>query len=82
MPKSHSQSVLAAFGNDLQGTDPLSGSRAWVGAASDWFKGQGMEHSLQIALYTLTPFYLIAIAFFLALARVLRSEGIAGKPAA
>jgi MFS family permease len=46
----------------------------WVGAASDWFKAHGDAHSLQTALYTLTPFYLIAIALFLWLARVLRAE--------
>jgi MFS family permease len=46
----------------------------WVGAASDWFKAQGEAHGLQLALYTLAPFYLIAIALFLWLARVLRGE--------
>lgn len=46
----------------------------WVGQASDWFKAQGDVHSLQSALYTLTPFYLIAIALFLWLARLLRRE--------
>jgi MFS family permease len=46
----------------------------WVGQASDWFKAHGDAHSLQTALYTLTPFYLIAIALFLALARILRRE--------
>lgn len=46
----------------------------WVGQASDWFKAQGDAHSLQSALYTLTPFYLIAIALFLCLARILRRE--------
>jgi MFS family permease len=46
----------------------------WVGAASDWFKAAGDAHSLRTALYTLTPFYLIAIALFLWLARVLRRE--------
>lgn len=46
----------------------------WVGQASDWFKAQGDAHSLQSALYTLTPFYLIAIALFLLLARRLRRE--------
>ena len=46
----------------------------WVGAASDWFKAQGSAHSLQTALFTLTPFYLIAIALFLWLARILRAE--------
>lgn len=47
----------------------------WVGFASDWFKGQGDAHSLQSALYTLTPFYLIAIGLFLWLASRLRREG-------
>jgi len=46
----------------------------YVGAASDYFAAQGMEHSLQVSLYTLTPFYLVAIALFLALARRLRRE--------
>ena len=46
----------------------------WVGQASDWFKAQGDAHSLQSALYTLTPFYLIAILLFLRLARLLRRE--------
>ncbi|MEI9852405.1 MAG: MFS transporter [Sphingomonas sp.] len=55
----------------------------YVGAASDFFAGQGMSHSLQVALYTLTPFYLIAIFLFLRLARVLRAESrAAGKAAA
>ncbi|MCP3731073.1 MFS transporter [Sphingomonas sp. MG17] len=46
----------------------------WVGFASDWFKAQGDAHGLQSALYTLTPFYLVAITLFLWLARVLRRE--------
>lgn len=46
----------------------------WVGAASDWFKAQGSAHSLQTALFTLTPFYLVAVALFLWLARILRAE--------
>jgi MFS family permease len=46
----------------------------WVGAASDWFKAHGTPHSLQAALYTLTPFYVIAILLFLWLARTLRRE--------
>ncbi len=47
---------------------------ALVGAASDFFRAGHPEHSLQIALYALTPFYLIAILIFLALARVLRRD--------
>jgi MFS family permease len=45
----------------------------YVGAASDYFAAHGSVHSLQTALYTLTPFYGIAILFFLWLARVLRA---------
>ena len=47
----------------------------YVGAASDWFRASHPDNSLQIALYTLTPFYLVAIVLFLCLARALkRSE--------
>lgn len=46
----------------------------WVGFASDWFKALGQPLYLQSALYTLTPFYLIAILLFLALAQVLKRE--------
>lgn len=48
----------------------------WVGFASDWFKAQGDMHSLQSALYTLTPFYLVAIGLFLWLAVLLRRETV------
>ncbi|HUR41065.1 MAG TPA: MFS transporter [Verrucomicrobiae bacterium] len=44
----------------------------YVGAASDWFRPGHPEHSLQMALFTLTPFYVVASVLFLALARVLR----------
>jgi predicted MFS family arabinose efflux permease len=46
----------------------------YVGAASDWFSARGWGNSLQMALYTLTPFYIIAIALFLSLAARLRRE--------
>lgn len=46
----------------------------YVGAASDFFHASHPEHSLQLALYTMTPFYLIAIVIFLWLARTLRGE--------
>ena len=46
----------------------------YVGAASDWFAAHGIAHALQVALYTLTPFYVVAILIFLWLARVLRGE--------
>lgn len=43
----------------------------FVGAASDWFRASHPDNSLQMALYTLVPFYFIAICLFLWLARVL-----------
>lgn len=44
----------------------------WVGAASDWFAARGSTgNSLEHALYTLTPFYAVAIVFFMMLARVI-----------
>jgi hypothetical protein len=49
----------------------------YVGAASDWFAARGDPHALQAALYTLTPFYGVAILIFLRLARTLRREGVA-----
>ena len=54
----------------------------YVGAASDYFAARGMEHSLQISLYTLTPFYLIAIALFFVLAARLRREDAQRRSAA
>ena len=44
----------------------------YVGAASDFFRASHPHHSLQMALYTLTPAYGVAIALFLWLAAVLR----------
>jgi MFS family permease len=46
----------------------------YVGAASDFFRAAHPGHSLQFALYTLLPFYFLAIILFLWLARVLRLE--------
>jgi len=46
----------------------------WVGQVSDWFTADGSTNSLQLGLYTLTPFYLLAIALFLRLARTLRTQ--------
>jgi MFS family permease len=46
----------------------------WVGAASDWFKAHGYAHTLQLAFYTLLPFYGLAIVLFLALVRVLHGR--------
>jgi predicted MFS family arabinose efflux permease len=46
----------------------------WLGAASDWFHPAHPQNSLQLAFYTLVPFYLIAIVLHLALARRLGRE--------
>ena len=46
----------------------------YVGIASDFFRASFPDNSLQIALYTLVPFYGLAIALFLGLARVLARE--------
>jgi MFS family permease len=46
----------------------------YVGAASDYFAALGHSNSLQISLYTLTPFYLVAIGLFLLLARRLKAN--------
>lgn len=46
----------------------------FVGAASDFFHKSHPQHSLQMALYALAPFYLLAIFLFLKLAGVLGSE--------
>jgi MFS family permease len=46
----------------------------YVGIASDVFRVSFPDNSLQIALYTLVPFYGLAIALFLGLARVLARE--------
>ena len=46
----------------------------FIGAASDFFRPGHPNHSLQIALYMLASFYVVAVVLFLALARVLRNE--------
>jgi len=46
----------------------------YVGAASDFFHATHPHSALQIALYTLVPFYIVAILLFLRLARVLLSQ--------
>ncbi|WP_296595286.1 MFS transporter [Phenylobacterium sp.] len=46
----------------------------YVGAVSDAFHAAHPDHSLQMAFYTLTPFYGVAIALFLWLARLLRAQ--------
>jgi len=46
----------------------------WVGAVSDWLRPTHPTNSLQLAFYSLVPFYLIAIALHLALARRLARD--------
>jgi MFS family permease len=46
----------------------------YLGAMSDWFRADYPANSLQMAFYTLIPFYLLAIGLFLLLARALRRE--------
>jgi predicted MFS family arabinose efflux permease len=46
----------------------------FVGAASDFFHASHPHQSLQIALYLLASFYVVAVLLFLALARVLGNE--------
>lgn len=54
----------------------------YVGLASDFFRATHPDNSLQIALYTLVPFYFFAIILFLFLARVLRKEQLQSGGAA
>ncbi len=49
----------------------------YVGSISQFFRATHPQNSLQIALYALTPFYLVAVFLFLMLARVLRKESAA-----
>ena len=46
----------------------------YLGAASDHFRADYPQHSLQMAFYTLIPFYLLAVGLFLLLARRIRSQ--------
>jgi len=46
----------------------------FVGAVSDFFRTSHPHQSLQIALYLLASFYVVAVLLFLALARVLKNE--------
>jgi len=46
----------------------------FVGAVSDIFHASHPHQSLQIALYMLASFYVVAVLLFLALARVLGKE--------
>ncbi len=44
----------------------------YLGAVSDWLRPSRPDHSLQLAFYTLVPFYVFAVLLHLSLARVLK----------
>ena len=46
----------------------------YLGAASDYFRHISPQHSLQLAFYTLVPFYVLAAVLYIALAGVLKRE--------
>lgn len=46
----------------------------FLGAVSDWLRPAHPERSLQLAFYTLVPFYVLAVALHLWLARVLKRQ--------
>jgi len=46
----------------------------YLGMASDFFRDAHPDNSLQLAFYTLIPFYFLAVALFLFLARAIRRE--------
>jgi MFS family permease len=48
----------------------------YLGAVSDLLRDSHPENSLQIAFYTLVPFYVLAVVMFLGLARKLRREAV------
>ena len=48
----------------------------YLGAASDYFHHIDPRHSLQLAFYTLVPFYVLAALLYVALAGVLKREEI------
>jgi predicted MFS family arabinose efflux permease len=51
----------------------------YLGAASDYFRPAYPDHSLQMAFYTLVPFYVLAVLLHLRLARVLRRQVHTGE---
>ena len=53
----------------------------YLGAMSSYFHSAHPEHSLQMAFYTLVPFYGVAVLLFLALGRALALETRSGERA-
>ena len=50
----------------------------YLGAVSDYFRPSHPSNSLQLAFYTLVPFYVVAVLLFLWLARALKREAQRG----
>ena len=50
----------------------------FLGAVSDYFRAEHPANSLQMAFYTLVPFYVLAVVSFLWLARALKRESTIG----
>jgi hypothetical protein len=50
----------------------------YLGAASDYFRRAHPDNSLQLAFYTLVPFYVLAVALHLRLARILKRRNRTG----
>jgi len=46
----------------------------YLGAVSDLLRPSHPENSLQLAFYTLVPFYVLAVILFLVLSRQLKKE--------
>jgi predicted MFS family arabinose efflux permease len=51
----------------------------YLGAASDYFRAAHPDNSLQLAFYTLIPFYVLAVALHLWLARILKRRTRTGE---
>ena len=73
-------SNAVAWAQDASGSDSelimnligLGLGPTFLGAASDFFRASYPDNSLQMALYTLIPFYGLAIAMFVGLAGTIR----------
>lgn len=48
----------------------------WLGFMSDWFSADHPDNSLQMAFYTLLPFYALAIAMFVGLAGKIKRHAL------
>ncbi len=51
----------------------------YLGALSDVLRESHPENSLQLAFYTLVPFYVLAVVMFIVLARKLKHETVVGE---